>query len=223
MRGSRVLIGCLLAAAMAACAAPALAQRRCAASEPVVRVDSAPARPALDTLPMADLRRMSREGLGEHDQALGLYKAELHTGLRLEYSATGDGRTACIGLRDIVVTLQLAERRIYIARELPRGSCRHDVTLAHEQRHARIDDTILARELPRVKQALARAATDIGTVGPVPVRDVQAHQEDIGERLQRVLRHELDRISETRRREQGAIDTPESYRREAERCPDGMK
>ena len=104
-----------------------------------------------------------------------------------------------------------------------RGGCRHGVTLAHEQQHARIDDTVFARELPKLKQALARAATDIGVAGPVPSRGIAAHRDDIGERIERAFRHEVDRINETRRREQSALDTPESYRREAARCPDGMK
>jgi hypothetical protein len=53
----------------------------------------------------------------------------------------------------------------------------------------------------------------------VPVGDVPAHRADIAGRMQRALRHELDRVNELRRHEQGAIDTPESYRREAARCP----
>jgi hypothetical protein len=201
-------------------AAPALAQTRCKPmAEPEVRIDFSPPRPAFDTLPMAELRRQGRGGLGEHQDTLGLYKAELSSSMKVEFSMTGDGKMACMRLSDVAVDLQVTERRIYVARELQRGSCRYEATLAHEQQHARIDDVLFARELPAVKAALTRAAAENGVVGPVPTGDLPAHRADIGERMQRVLRQELDRLSEIRRRDQGAIDTPESYRREAARCP----
>jgi hypothetical protein len=204
--------------------APASAQRRCAPlPEPAVQLAFAPSTPAVDTIPMAELRRMSREGLGEHEHTLGLYKAELRSAMRLEYAVADDGKKACVGIRAVKLDIQLADRRIYLARELERGGCRHGVTLAHEQQHARIDDTVFARELPKLKQALARAAADIGLAGPLPSGSVAAHRDDMGERIERVFRHEVERINETRRREQGALDTPESYRREAARCADGMK
>jgi hypothetical protein len=209
-----------LALALLAAAAPALAQARCKAmAEPGVRIDFVQPRPTLDTLPMAELRRQSREGLGEHEYTLGLYKAELRTSMRVEFGTAADNKMACIGLRDVIVDMELADRRIYLARELRRGTCRYDATLAHEQQHARIDDVVFAREVPVLKAALARAAAENGVVGPVPVGDLAAHRADISERMQRALRHELDRVSELRRHEQGAIDTPESYRREAARCP----
>jgi hypothetical protein len=212
------------AVSLFAMAAPASAQARCPAMpEPALRLGFAPSPPVLETRPMAELRRMSREGLGEHEHTLGLYKAELRSAMRLEYAIVNDGKTACVGIREMKVDIHLGERRIYLARELERGGCRHGVTLAHEQQHARIDDAVLARELPKLKQTLARAAADVGVAGPVPAGSVAAHRDDIGERLERVFRHELDRVNETRRREQGALDTPESYRREAARCPEGMK
>jgi hypothetical protein len=206
--------------ALALLAAPALAQPRCKpVADPVVRLDFVQPKPTVDSMPMAELRLMSRDGLGEHEQTLGLYKAELRTGMKVEFSTAGDNTAACIALRDVAIDIRLVERRIYLARELQRGTCRYDATLAHEQQHARIDDTVFARELPAVKEAIVRAAAENGLVGPVAVRDLPAHRADIGERMQRALRHELDRVNEIRRREQGGIDTPESYRREAQRCP----
>lgn len=214
-RSITALIG-LCAAAMLA--APALAQPRCSEA-PVVRLDYAAAQPAMNSVPLAELRRMSRGALGEHEQTLGLYKAELRARMGLDFTMRRAGGSACIGLREVKIDMELAERRIVLARELRRGSCRHDVTLAHERQHARIDDTIFARELPKLKEAIARAAAENGVVGPFPAAQLQTHREDIGERLQRAFRHEIERLSELRRHEQGAIDTPDAYRREAARCP----
>ncbi len=164
----------------------------------------------------------ARDGLFAREPAraaLGLYKAELRARMGMDFAMRRAGDSACIGLREVKIDMQLAERRIAIARELRRGSCRHDVTLAHERQHARIDDTIFARELPKLKEAIARAAAENGAVGPFPVAQLQTHRDDIGERLQRAFRHEIERLNELRRHEQGAIDTPDAYRREAARCP----
>jgi hypothetical protein len=216
MRGSFAFSAGICAAALLA--APAAAQLRCTVGEPAVRLDVSAPPPALDTMPLADLRRMSRD-LGEHMQTLGLYKAELHAEMGMEFTTAAARGSACIGLRTVTIDVRLAERRIYLARELPRGSCRYETTLAHERQHARIDDTILARELPALKAAIARAAAENAAVGPFPAAELQSHRADIGERLQRAFRHEIDRVHALRRREQGAIDTPDAYRRESERCP----
>jgi hypothetical protein len=220
-RLGRTVVACLMVAVQHA--APVAAQPRCPRmAEPAVRLELKQPKPVLGTLPMAELRRMSRDGLGEHDQALGLYKAELRTGLQLQYSVATLGAQACLGLREAVIDVEFVDRRIFLARELQRGTCRYDVTLAHEQRHARIDDVLLARELPNLKAAIAREAADNGATGPVRVSDVDSYREDFSERLQRVFRHELDRIGRIRRHEQSQIDTPDAYRREAERCPGGL-
>jgi hypothetical protein len=199
------------------------AQPRCArTAEPTVRLDFHQPKPEIGILPLAELRRMARGGLGEHEQALGLYTNELRPRLQLRFTSMTEGDHACLALREAVIEVSSAERRILLARELQRGTCRYDVTLAHERRHARIDETVLARELPKLRQAIEREARDIGAVGPVRERDLDSYREDFGERLQRVFRRELDRISEVRRREQAQIDTPEAYRREAEQCPGGL-
>jgi hypothetical protein len=191
-------------------------------AEPAVRLELKQPKPTLGTSPMAELRRMSRDGLGEHDQALGIYKSELRTGLQLQYGITTQGTHACLGLREVAIDIEFVDRTILLARELQRGTCRYDVTLAHEQLHARIDETVLGRELPKLKAAIAREAADIGVVGPLRERDVDSYRDDFSERLQRVFRREIDRIGQIRRREQSQIDTPEAYKREAERCPGGL-
>lgn len=190
--------------------------------EPSVQLDFKQPGPMIETRRLAELQRMSREGLGEHDQALGLYKTELRTALAIKYATTTAAVQACLVLREAVIEVEFADRRIYLAQELPRGSCQYDVTLAHEQLHARIDDTVLARELPKLKESLHKAATEVGSIGPVPVRDLGSYRDDLNERLQRVFERELDRIAQIRRREQARIDTPESYKRESERCPGGL-
>jgi hypothetical protein len=202
---------------------PAAAQPRCARmAEPSVRLEVEQAEPALDTVPGAELQRLVRETPGEHAQALGLYRGELRTGLRLEYSVVTQGAGACVGLHRAVIEIAFVDRTIVLARELRQGTCRYDVALEHERQHARIDDRVLARELPKIKDAIAREAADNGVIGPVRASDIDSYRDDFSERLNRVFQREIDRIGQARRHEQAQIDTPEAYRREAERCPGGL-
>ena len=198
---------------------PAQAQQLCPGlPNPSVAIELHAPAPSFDTRRLADMKVMSRSGLGEHQEALGLYKAELRTGLRFEYAQRAYGPFVCLGVRSAVVRVEFTDRKIYLARELQPESCRYAVTLAHEHEHARIDDVVFERELPKLKDAMVRAIREIGAI-PVPTAEVEANRADIKDRLWRALERELGRIAEIRRDEQSRIDTPESYRREAERCP----
>lgn len=217
----RVLVGILLLLS-AACLMPARAQICPGLGNASVRIDFNAPVPTLDTRRLVDMKTMARAGLGEHQQALGLYKTDLRSGLRVEYAVRQQSDLACVAVRRATVIVAFANRMIYLARELQPGSCRHETTLAHEREHARIDDAVLGRELPKLKDAIAQAIKEIGVIGPVPLQDLEWHRDDINDRLERVFRREFDRIGQIRRREQSRIDTPESYKREAERCPGGL-
>ncbi len=204
--------------------APASARECLRPPDPTVDLDFRQPKATLDTTrSVAELRSMSRQALSEHDQALGLYKTELRSALKVDYQATAtqDGHV-CLAVRRAKVEIEYVDRVIHLARELQRGTCPYDVTLAHEQKHASIDDRVLSRELPELQSALIRAIRDVGLVGPVAQGSAAAYRDDLFERIQRVFRDEIGRIERIRRGEQSSIDTPAAYRRESGRCPGGL-
>ena len=110
----------------------------------------------------------------------------------------------------------------------------HDVIVL--ERAALPSDTTSTHSLVRggvVQLARWGLLDAVLATGAPPVRTVDIYRYDGSPRAIRLRvkdrsgvdhllaprRHELDRVNELRRREQGAIDTPESYRREAARCP----
>lgn len=214
----------VLAAAQALAPAAASAQDCPKPSDPVVDLNFRQPKPTFDaTHSVAELRSMSHQALSEHDQALGLYRTELRSALKVDYQATTTKHDhVCLAVRRATVEIEYADRVIHLARELQRGTCPYEVTLAHEQKHAGIDDRVLGRELPKLQSALSRAILDTGMVGPVTQRNAAAYRDDLFERIQRVFRDELERIERIRRGEQASIDTPAAYRRESERCPGGL-
>lgn len=209
--------GALFAIALAADRAAA----QCAEGPAPVRLDVDQPEPTLNRQrSIDDLRKLAHSD--PHEVALGLYTGELRTSLKVDFQSTERGDRACLRVSGAHIDVVYTKRMIYLARELARGSCQYNIALEHERRHASIDDTVLARELPRLKRAIADAIARIGAVGPVHPTELDDEREKIAASLQRVMGAEVTRIDSVRRKEQGAIDTPEAYRHEAARCPGGL-
>jgi hypothetical protein len=209
---------CVVALA-AACATTAQAQTlRCPApNEPVVSVDLKKPAPRLVTRQdMAALRGMA--GVGEQQDALGLYTAELRTALNVRYKVQRSGDLACLWVSDAEIALEFEERTIYIARELASGSCRYNVTLEHEREHARVDDAMIAKHVPQLRRAVADAVGRAGVVGPIDAAALDEAQQRMGSQIERVFRQKVDQFEARRRAAQAAHDTPEAYREAAEHC-----
>lgn len=216
---ANVLIALCVVALAVGCAATAQAQTlRCPAPiEPVVSVNLEKPEPRLVTRQdMAALRGMA--GIGEQQDALGLYTAELRTALNVRYKVQQRGNSACLWVSDAEIVLEFEERTIYIARELSPGSCRYNVTLAHERGHARVDDAMIARHVPQLRRAVADAVWRAGVIGPIDADALHEAQQRMGVQIERVFRQKVDQFEAQRRAAQTARDTPEAYREAAEYC-----
>jgi hypothetical protein len=205
----------------AACTATAQAQiqtLRCPAPDgPVVSVNLKKPEPRLVTRQdMATLRGMA--GIGEQQDALGLYTAELRTALNVRYKIQRRGDLACLWVSEAEITLEFEERTIHIARELALGSCRYNVTLEHERGHARVDDAMVAKYLPQIRRAVADTAGRAGVIGPIGIDGLDEAQRQIGSQIERVFRQKVDQFEAQRRNAQAARDTPEAYHEAAEHC-----
>lgn len=209
---------CVVALAVG-CTATAQAQTlRCPAPiEPVVSINLKKPQPRLVTRQdMAALRGMA--GIGEQQDALGLYTADLRTALNVRYTVQRRGNLACLWVSDAEIVLDFEERTIYIARELPPGSCRYNVTLEHERGHARVDDAMVARHVPQLQRAVADAVGRVGVAGPMDADALDEAQQHMGAQIERVFRQKVDQFEAQRRAAQAARDTPEAYYEAAEHC-----
>ena len=174
-RHVRIIFACLALAATLPAAAAA-AQGRCPQPGGAVgpaRSQAAEAgnRHGVDGGAAADVARGSRR---PRTGARHLSRANCAPACSFSSASRSTACQACLALREAAIEVELADRRILLARELQRGTCRYDVTLAHEQLHARIDETVLARELPKMKAAIARAVQENGAVGPIRAADVDS-------------------------------------------------
>jgi hypothetical protein len=124
---------------------------------PALRVDVASDTPARDdSLPIDRLSKLNEGGYG--DRALGATVSHFALSRQVSGVATPSlGAGFCAYATRVAVTLTLSHRVVHVAREFRDESCIRDEVLAHEQRHVRLDDSLLAEERARLADALPAA------------------------------------------------------------------
>ncbi len=206
-------IGTPMAVSMAQCPLPPASARN-----PTVHLDVLEPRLIyrhdLDLLGLASVRDTFERAPG-NGVILGLTRRndELKVQLRSILQRSVDGRT-CIWVDDVSARIGDPELDVYVAANYPPGSCEYNVVLEHENRHVAINRGVIAAFGPRIGAQL-RAA--VHRLFPM----ITSNPKDV-ERLPQILidavRPSVSAMEDELRRENGAIDTPESYRQANARC-----
>ena len=149
---------------------------------------------------------------------LGLTSARLKSAIRTGTQALEqpDG-TTCVWPDSAIVEIGFAELTVYVARDYRPGSCAYAQTLDHEMTHVAINRRAVEAAVPKLERALAEAIREAPFLRVRAADDVRsAYTNHIDRRLSPVL----DDMEARRRRENAAIDTPDSYRAMSRRCDD---
>lgn len=189
--------------------------------EPQIIVDSRAAPPAHDyTRSVAELGGISRDSgaaaRGRPGKILGLATVRYGNGegAKLAVARQTDG-SLCVAPSEIHITLALDERRVYVARELPEGTCIHGEVLAHEMRHVQTDERLLAEFLPRVAPRVRGELRRLGTYRV-------STQDEAWGRLNAVMKPLMQSLMRDfgaeRSARQARIDTLLEYRRVSVSC-----
>ena len=140
------------------------------------------------------------------------YSEQIKIGVRSE--EIGDG-WRCHRLSSISARIEISELSVYVARELPSGTCAYKAVLEHEARHVSILRDTLRDYLPAYEKALRRAAEGID---PIADKARKIPGDRFFRHLKTGLKPVLAELSETLKKRQKAIDTPEEYRRVHQLC-----
>jgi hypothetical protein len=193
-----------LVAVAAVAALPARAAPACPASKPTVTVELNLIEPVLDNaLPQPKLQQLA--GRQHHyGHTLGLYRAELEVGWRARVRRSDEGREACTWVDEILITVAMPKRTIYIIRERRPGSCPYEAVLAHERKHQATDEAVLAEYRPRLQRAAEEAAAALPRGAPAA---------QLTAPIAAAMKRAFAELTEARTERQSAIDTPAEYRR----------
>lgn len=146
---------------------------------------------------------------------LGLSQATVDTRFHVQAYARSTSEGLKGGLASVSIELRLKDRTVYVARELPEGSCAYRETLAHEKRHTAIDDAILENFKPRMEKAVREAAADLQGLRGDSRADLLAA---IRRPLQAVLQRQMTALEREREQRHAAFDTGKGKTRPAKSC-----
>lgn len=219
----RLLLTALVLLAVPALARPAAAQSAgCPRFDrPVLQVDTqvVPLKRDFDkTLPQ--LQAMPGRSAGpagaQAGQVLGLAHATF--GERWQVGAhysPQPGGAVCAALSKLTVTFGFQERVVYVARELPPGSCIQREVLNHEMKHVATDEALLREFMPTFKR---RLETVVARQGTVRVRGQDQALTALRQPIDAAVNDLMREFSSEREKRQAKVDTLEEYRRVSKSC-----
>jgi hypothetical protein len=183
---------------------PAAAQLACPTDPPVVTLEISEIQPTIDrSITRAELTAMSRAP-GNNTHTLGMYGATwtIRTQTQLQYMTEQDAPRprGCVWLSEVKLTVSIDPRLIRIARELRPDSCRYRSVLEHERKHQAVDDDVLARRLPRLREQVAGALKVVRTDKPRRVGELDTLGERMVEDATRIVTAAWQQIVEERNR-----------------------
>lgn len=122
----------------------------------------------------------------------------------------------CYGYGDGTITLRLTTE-IFLASELPAGSCLYGQVLAHEERHAKVGRRLFGEYAANVEKAIAEslAETPFIAIDEPGVAALAATA-----RLQAIIKPLYNDFKSTYRKRQAIIDTSGEFARVREACPE---
>jgi len=153
----------------------------------------------------------------EHGRILGLAQAvvgerwQVSTKVSRKFGAQG----VCASLSVLTVTFGYHERNVFVAKELPQGTCIHREVMQHEMKHVAVDEALLKEFMPVLKRRLETVLSRQGSVRAPTQEQAVATLSKPVEAALKDLRQEFMKEREKR---QAKVDTLEEYRRVSSSC-----
>ncbi|HYG88567.1 MAG TPA: hypothetical protein VD978_20170 [Azospirillum sp.] len=152
----------------------------------------------------------------ESGQVLGLAHATF--GERWQIGAhyqPQPGGAVCAALSRLTVSFGFQERVVYVARELPQGSCIQREVLTHEMKHVAVDEALLKEFMPTFKRRLEAV---VARQGAVRARSHDHAMALLRQPVDAAVKGLMQEFARERERRQAKVDTIEEYRRVSKSC-----
>lgn len=217
--GLELLAGGLLqlAAAGVKCSAAPVPHVQAAPRTAVVQYDYSKSHAALGDL---DIDTVSPYGPDHPAKVGGLMSGEIRVQTRMEvmqdrFPARGAG---CVHINKVDITLHVSPT-IYIAREFPKGTCRHAAIVEHEKKHVQTDMAVAQKYAGIIERKLSARLKQNGySFGPYPLEKIQDVQKSLQESLIAAVNEQIETMSQERHRLQQELDSLAEYERVSAMC-----
>ena len=181
-----------------------------------VRVDIDTGAPNVyNNMSKADLGTSNIYG-GLH-QILGTTQSGIELRWSISYQVSNWKNVYCVWAASADVDLSYQQLDVNIASEYVPGSCQYEAVLDHENEHVEVAQRVMQPYARQIQRALT--SLEIPTArAPVAVNTPDDARAEVEAAFQRTLRPVRDQLVQTLREQQAHVDTPENYRRTAQRC-----
>ncbi len=142
------------------------------------------------------------------------YEPVLEFRVKMEGYAFASGAT-CQHAAKVDVTIGFRNVTVYVAREIPEGSCGFNEVLAHEQKHVEVNRQVLAEFAPVAAERLREYLIDHGSFR---TNEPELMIAALHDNMQAILNEAATAMNEEDRRRQQQIDSPAEYRRVSASC-----
>lgn len=210
---------CVLVGTSALAINPAQAAVCPAVNPPEITFDFIPKSPQLDR--NRSVKWLNHKGASHNSgwfvTGLTRYAMQAKFEMRIEPVALGDG-SYCLLPALIHPTVTVSEHLVYIASELPRGSCEYNVVYAHEGQHVAINQHMeldIRNALPKFLDAVT---SDFSQMQPLSPRLAASRIRNLLSKYGRDFKLLLAKIDRNRQLDHGKIDTAAEYDRLSHAC-----
>jgi hypothetical protein len=147
---------------------------------------------------------------------LGAMEANIKTSFNMGTAqirlSNGQG---CVAITSAQITLTFANPTIYMARELPRGSCIYREVLAHENRHVAVDKQLSSEYEYNLRN---RVEAELRTIGILRGNSVEHASSQLQTLVQARLQPIFAEFIAERERRQALVDSADEYERISKSC-----
>lgn len=149
----------------------------------------------------------------------GLMQGRINVNQRMKYGTLTNTKTSeiCYWYTEITVSLHISPT-IFVAKEFPKGSCKHKAILDHEHQHVVIDREIVNKYAKIIGDSLYQEVSARGVFGPVPLSKSAQLEDQLKKRMEKLLTQYSEKINEERRIRQQALDSLSEYERVNKAC-----
>lgn len=169
---------------------------------------------------LAQLQAMPGRSSGpagaQSGQVLGLAHATFGERWQIgaQYSPQPGGMF-CAALSKLTVSFGFQERIVYVARDLPPGSCIQREVLNHEMKHVAVDEALLREFMPTFRR---RVEAVVARQGTIRARGQDQAMALLRQPIDTAIRALMQDFSREREKRQMKVDTLEEYRRVSKSC-----
>ncbi len=142
------------------------------------------------------------------------YEPMMEFRLPLTVTTFPDG-LSCARVQSAGVTMGYKNVTVYIAKEVPEGSCGFDQIMAHEQKHIAVNRQVLQEYMPMIE---GRMKDYLRLNGVFREENPDYAVSVLREKLQEILNGLGKQMTEDNRNRQRQVDSPEEYRRLTAAC-----